>query len=261
MESVNDSFDHWVKAQVDEAQELQDISFAEEKVWKKIDKGLPPSGGVSKNVWMGILILCLLGTIPWFLQQSSTSEPTSENQRTLQKKLMIESKGLELDANRLLPKGSLPNKRVSSVPMVNTHQILKVNESFNAPLVAGDSLVSKMGNDKKVGEVLLGHKIERTSVHVYRPNRYVGSALVFKLKANGSVVEKVKNGSYTNLELPTGVTHFTVGKQTLRIDLEPGKTYYLRVAYKGFPLGKLHLDWIEASAAIKEISNDGIKSK
>ena len=256
MESVNDSFDHWVKSRVGEVQELQDISFAEEKVWKKVERGLPPSGGFSKKVWMGILVLGLLGTIPWFLQQSSTSEPTSENQRTLQKKLMIEPKGLVLDANRLLPKGSLPNKRVSSVPMMDTHQQPKVSESFSAPIVAGDSLVSKMGNEK----ILLGHAIERTSVHVYRPNRYVGAALVFKLKANGNVVEKVKNGSYSNLELPTGVTYFTVGKQTLRIDLEPEKTYYLRVAYKGFPLGKLHLDWIEASAALKEISNDGIKS-
>ncbi|MEM6893530.1 MAG: hypothetical protein AAF554_07535 [Bacteroidota bacterium] len=257
MELVNDSFDNWVKSQVDEVQEPQDIFFAEEKVWKKIERGLPPSGRFSKKIWMGILVLGLLGTIPWFLQQSSTNEPTSENQRTLQKKLMIEPKGLVFDANRLRPKGGLPNKRVSSVPMVNTHQLPKVSESFSAPLVAGDSLVSKMGNEK----IPLGHTIERTSVHVYRPNRYVGSALVFKLKANGSVVEKVKNGSYSNLELPTGVTYFTVGKQTLRIDLEPVKTYYLRVAYKGFPLGKLHLDWIEASAALKEISNDGIKSK
>ena len=172
-----------------------------------------------------------------------------------EKKLHLIPKGIQPNTGNLILQGTLPDKRVTafSKKIIHNHKEQKVKAESIDPIFIVD-IQTETANQKPIRTDEFVKNIELpVSVHVYRPGRYVGSALIFKLEANGVMVGKVKNKSISKMVLPAGKTYFNIGKQNLEIDLESGKNYYLKVTYKGFPIGKPQLDWIEESKAKTEM--------
>lgn len=71
-------------------------------------------------------------------------------------------------------------------------------------------------------------KIESAVVHVYRPSKFAGFGWVFNLRANGEKVARVKNGKHLTLNFDPGMTKFSIKNRIVELNLEAGKSYYLR---------------------------------
>lgn len=71
-------------------------------------------------------------------------------------------------------------------------------------------------------------KTETAVVHVYRPSKLAGSCWVFNLRANGEKIARVKNGKHLTLNFNPGTTTFSIKNCTVELNLEAGKSYYLR---------------------------------
>ncbi len=97
-------------------------------------------------------------------------------------------------------------------------------------------------------------KTKTAIVHVYRPLKFAGFGWVFKLKANGEKIASVKNGEHLTLELAPGMTKFNIKKRTIEINLEAGKSYYLRtyLIRDGF-VGNIELIEVTESFAKSEL--------
>ena len=101
------------------------------------------------------------------------------------------------------------------------------------------------------------YKIEKAIVYVYRPNNFVGFVSVFNLKVNGEKMAKIKNGKNLVLELEPSVTEFKIRNKTLELNLEAGKTYYLRtVIVRNMFLGKPDLTEVTESFAESELGTE-----
>ena len=97
-------------------------------------------------------------------------------------------------------------------------------------------------------------KSEVATVYVYRPNNIVGFGAVYNLKVNGHKMTKIKNGKKSILKLPAGKTRFSVKGNTIEINLQPGKTYYLRsVIVRNMLLGKPDLVAVQEQFAKTEL--------
>ncbi|UII75847.1 DUF2846 domain-containing protein [Flagellimonas sp. HMM57] len=102
--------------------------------------------------------------------------------------------------------------------------------------------------------------IQNARVYVYRPANLVGFAWVFNLKLNGEKYAKIRNGKYFVLSLKPGKTTFGIKKKEVTIDLEAGKTYYLRsFIQQGFYIGKLDLVEVTAPFAEQEFARKPMK--
>lgn len=92
------------------------------------------------------------------------------------------------------------------------------------------------------------------TVHIYRPKRAVGFAWGFNLKVDGERYTKIKNGDHLVLQLEPGTTCFSVKKKEVILNLEPGKTYYLRTFISaGVYIGSLDIVEVTASFAKQEL--------
>ncbi|GMN05166.1 hypothetical protein MTsPCn5_05540 [Croceitalea sp. MTPC5] len=93
-------------------------------------------------------------------------------------------------------------------------------------------------------------------VCVYRPNNFVGFGAVFNLKVNGEKTGKIKNGKKIILTLPVGKTNFEVRGKTIALELQAGKTYYLRsVLVRNMLLGKPDLVVVTEEFAKTELKS------
>ena len=91
-------------------------------------------------------------------------------------------------------------------------------------------------------------------VHIYRPNRAVGFGWVFKLKANGEDVGKIRNGRHFTIELEPGQAQFVMNKNNVQLNLEAGKEYYLRASLvRNLLLGRPELVEVTEAYAQSEI--------
>lgn len=95
------------------------------------------------------------------------------------------------------------------------------------------------------------------TVHIYRPHRIIGFGWVFRLKVNNEFYDRVKNGKHLILKFKPGKTTFAIKKKKVALELEAGKTYYLRSSLRaGFFIGGLDLVEVTESFAVKEIKRD-----
>ncbi|MDY8136045.1 DUF2846 domain-containing protein [Aquimarina sp. 2201CG5-10] len=93
-------------------------------------------------------------------------------------------------------------------------------------------------------------------VCIYRPSNFVGFGRVFNLKVNGEEIGKIKNGKKVILKLPLGKTIFKVRGKTVELELQAGKTYYLRsVLVRNMFLGKLDLVAVTEEFAKRELKS------
>nr|WP_297919787.1 DUF2846 domain-containing protein [uncultured Allomuricauda sp.] len=91
-------------------------------------------------------------------------------------------------------------------------------------------------------------------VHIYRPKRAVGFAWIFNLKVNGRRYDKIKNGDHLVLHFKPGETTFAIKKKVVTLDLESGKTYYLRTFIAaGVYIGSLDIVEVTESFAKTEL--------
>jgi hypothetical protein len=81
---------------------------------------------------------------------------------------------------------------------------------------------------------------ETANVFIYRPGRFVGSAITPDIYYDGHRLTSVPTGAYFGGIFPVGVHTFELdGKQSgARMTLEPGRSYYIRLAIEpGFWAG------------------------
>ncbi len=98
-------------------------------------------------------------------------------------------------------------------------------------------------------------KNDKATIHVYRPNKIVGFGWVFNLKANGQKIARIKNGRLILLSLEPGQTEFKMAGKTIKINLEPGKNYYLRASLaRNLLLGSPELIEVTKSYAMGEMN-------
>ncbi|WP_350284370.1 DUF2846 domain-containing protein [uncultured Croceitalea sp.] len=92
------------------------------------------------------------------------------------------------------------------------------------------------------------------TVHIYRPKKLVGFAWVFNLKVNGERYDRIKNGDHLVLQFKPGRTTFGIKKKKLSLNLEAGKTYYIRTFIAaGVYIGSLDLIEVTESFAKTEL--------
>lgn len=93
-------------------------------------------------------------------------------------------------------------------------------------------------------------------VCIYRPSNFVGFGDVYNLKVNGKKKGKIKNGKKLILNLPIGKTKFKVRGTIIELDLQAGKTYYLRsVLVRNMLIGKPDLVAVNQEFAKTELKN------
>ncbi|WP_422858932.1 DUF2846 domain-containing protein [Flagellimonas sp. S174] len=95
---------------------------------------------------------------------------------------------------------------------------------------------------------------ETVTVHVYRPKKLIGFAWVFNLKLDGEKCGRIKNGDHLVFELEPGKATFSIKKKKVELNLEKGKTYYLRSFISaGVYIGSLDLVEVTESFALREL--------
>lgn len=100
-----------------------------------------------------------------------------------------------------------------------------------------------------------GDPTEQAIVRVYRPANIVGFGWIFKLKANGEKVARVKNGRHLMLNLAPGQTEFKMNGKQMSLDLKPGTHYYLRASLvRNLLLGKPELVEVTPTYAVAEMA-------
>ncbi|MEZ5459443.1 MAG: DUF2846 domain-containing protein [Steroidobacteraceae bacterium] len=69
------------------------------------------------------------------------------------------------------------------------------------------------------------------TVVFFRPSKFVGAAIGFKVRENGQELGKLRNGKYFVLQVAPGVHQYEVqgeAKDVLTLEVEAGETYYVQ---------------------------------
>lgn len=69
------------------------------------------------------------------------------------------------------------------------------------------------------------------TVIFFRPSKFVGAAIGFKVRENGQELGKLRNGKYFVLQVAPGVHQYEVqgeAKDVLTLEVEAGETYYVQ---------------------------------
>ncbi|WP_350284368.1 hypothetical protein [uncultured Croceitalea sp.] len=257
------AFDNQIKSEIENLEGVPNVVFEEERIWKSIElrihKG--PNGQSS-----GIVLLAGLGLVGLFLAGSlfKTTHITSDTDNlSNEKKAATYQKGVVLDTTITIKTERILDLKLSDsrkkVAKTKSKETFKIEGMKMQSIAISDTQSILSPSRPKVGQLQLESSlvaVQKTTVHIYRPTRYVGSALVFRLKANGVLINRVKNGGHSVLKLSAGPTQFLIGKHKFDMQLKPDETYYLRVRYKGFPIGKPIIEWIAEDFAIKELSKN-----
>ena len=94
-------------------------------------------------------------------------------------------------------------------------------------------------------------------VHFYRPKRYVGSIVGYKVRFEGEKIGRVRNGEKFEYKITDfGKKEFwakTESKSVVEIDIKKGEEYFIRCdLYPGWAVGKPKLSLTENQIGIKE---------
>ncbi len=97
------------------------------------------------------------------------------------------------------------------------------------------------------------------TVIFFRPSKFVGAVLGFKVRENGKELGKLRNGTYFVLPVPAGTHQFEVqgeAKDVLTLEVEAGETYYVQgLLGVGIVAGRPNLTPSDASTF------EGLKAK
>lgn len=97
------------------------------------------------------------------------------------------------------------------------------------------------------------------TVVFFRPSKFVGAAVGFKVRENGTELGKLRNGKYFVLKVAPGVHQYEVHSETkdvLTLEVEAGQTYYVQgVLGVGIVAGRPNLTPSDAATF------EGLKAK
>lgn len=97
---------------------------------------------------------------------------------------------------------------------------------------------------------------EKVQVIIYRKNSPSGFAVVYDLYANDKYVTKIANNTYFATQFDEGLVYFTAQteqKISASMNLEPGKTYYLRCGVSsGVWVGIPKLEFVPENIGVNE---------
>lgn len=97
------------------------------------------------------------------------------------------------------------------------------------------------------------------TVIFFRPSKFVGAAVGFKVRENGTELGKLRNGKYFVLKVAPGVHQYEVHSETkdvLTLEVEAGQTYYVQgVLGVGIVAGRPNLTPSDAATF------EGLKAK
>lgn len=259
---MTDKFDNLIKSAIEGLDEVPNVHFEEEKIWKLIGEKISSSSG---NKFYKLLFVSDLIILGLFLAATFATTDVMVNAHDILQKVEVYQKGVVIDTKISIETNQPNINRIvvneGNSIVKNPKKTIKIKELDLKPITTGRSNIVSSKGVLENGRLVLAEETKsfnKAIIHIYRPRRYVGSGLVFKLKANGIPINKVRNGKHTIVELHSGPTQFLVGKQKLNIDLNQNETYYLRISYTGFPIGKPNLEWIAKDFAERELSESHI---
>lgn len=260
------AFDHQIKSEIEKLEEVPGIVFEEERTWKRIMGILHKDSNDMSTGTVVLTALVLAGLFAGYLFETTTVH-TNMDGLEKHEKVKTYQNGVVLDTKaKVSTPDILERKTIGSLknPSRQRKETMKIVALKALPVTTEDQQDTKRHTvpELTIPNVKTGlEKLQTATVHIYRPNRYVGSGLVFRLKANGILIDRVKNGRYSTIQLKSVPTQFLIGKQKLYIPLKPNQTYYLRVRYQGFPIGKPIIEWIAEDVAKKELFKNTVKKK
>ncbi len=285
-----EAFDHMVKSKLETLNMVPEIIFDEEVLWKRIEPRIKRGFGNNWYLSVGILVCIAIGLFYYFdiVEPDQSTEPiertvipfqvdTARNNREPANTKPIKPTALPFQVDTTRNNGKpadtiVVEKMESSIPNKNMIKQDTTNPSIEfreTPKVASEVVTPSIVHSRKHLEldVPSGNNNSKTlfryvekkvaRVHVYRPKKIIGFGWVFNLKGNGKTIAKVKNGGYEVLELSPGKIRFSIKQKTVDINLEAGKTYYLRASLiNGIPIGKPHLEEVSETYVEEELSKD-----
>lgn len=104
---------------------------------------------------------------------------------------------------------------------------------------------------------------EYGKIIIYRPKNFQGSIVNLKIDVNDSLIIKIRNNSYYELNCKEGDYNFIFQKykkSNLKLNVEGGKTYYLRLGLViGFWSSFPEIIIVDSTSAIQEMNRDKIE--
>jgi hypothetical protein len=99
--------------------------------------------------------------------------------------------------------------------------------------------------------------LDQATVIIYRKNSPSGFAVVYDVYADSKYITKIQNNTYFSTKVNPGLVTFSAQteppKVTASMNLEPGKTYYLRCAVNsGMWVGRPSLEFVSESVGMSE---------
>lgn len=99
--------------------------------------------------------------------------------------------------------------------------------------------------------------LDQATVIIYRKNSPSGFTVVYDVYADSKYITKVQNNSYFTAKVNPGLVTFSAQteppKVTTSMNLEPGKTYYLKCGVSsGMWIGRPSLDFVSESVGMSE---------
>jgi len=99
--------------------------------------------------------------------------------------------------------------------------------------------------------------LDQATVIIYRKNSPSGFAVVYDVYADSKYITKIQNNTYFSTKVNPGLVTFSAQteppKVTASMNLEPGKTYYLRCAVSsGMWVGRPSLEFVSESVGMSE---------
>lgn len=258
-------FNHLIKSKLDKLNVAPEVIFDEEVLWKRIE---PKIKGGSGNNWypsIGLLILVAIGFFYYFdnAVPNHIRKPVERVAVPMQvdtiRSIVKQTDSTEIEKieTSILKHKTIKKEKPISRSVFN--DTIKVATKLKPAIVKSKTrLKTKQGSENDNSTTYFKYvEKEFARVHVYRQKKIIGFGWVFNLKANGKTITKVKNGGYEVLELKPGKTQFSIKQKTVDINLEAGKTYYLRASIiNGLPIGKPHLEEVSKAYVKEEFFNN-----
>ncbi|UII75845.1 hypothetical protein LV716_16510 [Flagellimonas sp. HMM57] len=250
---MKEEFDHVLKNKIAELNQVPGVPYNKKKVWKIIYPRIRvrSSWNFFKIFTAGSVLISVV-IILYMYWPKKMSEFQKDTIDVLPKAVLKKEK--EIKTNRISTVDSV-------MEPINASEQITTNKTTTVP----DMDTPSINTPKKVQVKMLKPKLDisiddaikpkstttseyrKSVVHIYRPKRYIGSGLVFRLNGNDKLISRVKNNSHTMVYLDPGAMKFAIGKNELPLVLEPSEIYHLWISYEGFPIGKVVLRTVDKS--------------
>ncbi|MBS9463522.1 hypothetical protein KIM67_13975 [Flagellimonas sp. 389] len=255
---MKEEFDHFFKSKIAELNQVPGVPYDKEKVWKTIHPRIrvKSSWNFFRRLTIGFILI--MAAVMVYNYWPNTLDVQKETIDELPKTVLKKEK--EIKTNKIGIEDSIANPTTTSEQItqrqtkttLDTHSPIKMPSDSIPKKVDVKSVKPKLNlsitENTKIKNAITTIKEQRKAVvHMYRPKRFVGSGLVFKLNGNNKLISKIKNNSHTIVHLNPEFMKFTIGKSELPLVLEAGKIYHLWISYDGFPFGKVELKKVDAS--------------